>query len=81
MRDQLRMRIVVEAVMAGVLLVATLLTALAPTWIETVLRIDPDAGSGALEWMLVAALAVATITSARLARRDLRTRRALLATV
>jgi hypothetical protein len=45
----------------------TLLTLASPTWIELLFGIDPDAGSGALEWAL-AALPVAAIAGALLAR-------------
>jgi hypothetical protein len=45
------------AVLTGLLLVLTLLT---PQWIELLFDVDPDGGSGALEWAIVGALAVLT---------------------
>jgi hypothetical protein len=36
-------------------------------WIEVVFRVDPDHGSGSLEWLIVAVLAVATAVFASLA--------------
>jgi hypothetical protein len=57
---------------------ATLATALAVTtliwhdWIERVLGIDPDGGSGELEWLLTAALMVLAVGSALAARVEFR---------
>jgi hypothetical protein len=48
-------------------------TAFWPPWIETVFRVDPDAGDGAAEWLVVAVLGVAAIAVFILARRDYRT--------
>ncbi|MGZ4411766.1 MAG: ABC transporter permease [Gaiellaceae bacterium] len=50
--------------MSVVVLLATLLR---PDWIEIVLRVDPDHGSGSLEWLIVAVTAVAAITCSMLA--------------
>jgi hypothetical protein len=49
---------VVGAVSALVLAIVTLFWA---DWIEHVFRIDPDSGGGALEWVVVFALAVVSI--------------------
>ena len=51
---------------------ATIVTALWPTWIEGLFGFDPDGGNGTAEWWIVAVLAVITVASAALARRDLR---------
>jgi hypothetical protein len=49
---------------------ATIATAVWPTWIEGLFGFDPDGGSGKAEWWLVAVLAVITVSAAALARRD-----------
>jgi hypothetical protein len=41
-------------------------------WIEAVLRVDPDRGSGAVEWLAVGVLAIASISCFLLARRERR---------
>lgn len=51
----------VEIGLGAVCLVALALTAAWPEWIEEIFGVDPDGGSGALEWALVALLAVFTI--------------------
>lgn len=62
----------VEVVIGSVFLVLTALTAVVPTWIEAVFGVEPDAGSGALEWGIVAALGLLSVVSFVLARRDYR---------
>ena len=72
MTEQLRQRFWIESVLAvisAVLLVATLLW---KDWIEIVFRIDPDAGSGAVEWGFVAVALLATIAFSTLARSEWR---------
>ena len=51
------------------LLVVTLLW---KDWIELVFRIDPDAGSGALEWSIVAVTLAFTVAFSILARQEWR---------
>ncbi len=60
------------AVASGLLLGLTLAWR---DWIEEVFGVDPDGGSGALEWAIVAALVLALIASIALARGELRRRR------
>jgi uncharacterized membrane protein YedE/YeeE len=62
----------IEVVLAAILGVATILTAVWPDWIEGLFGFDPDGGNGTTEWWIVLGLAVATIAVAALARRDLR---------
>ena len=57
----------VAAVVTGVVLVVT---AVWPDWIERAFEVDPDGGSGELEWVLVAALALATVALGLLARAE-----------
>jgi len=67
-----RRRFWIEAglsVLSGVLFVLTLVV---PDWIEAVFRVDPDHSSGALEWVIVAGLLVATLAFSLLARREWR---------
>ncbi|MEY2552912.1 MAG: hypothetical protein QOC57_772 [Ilumatobacteraceae bacterium] len=56
---------IVFAVLAGV-------TTVWPTWIESITGLEPDRGSGATEWGVVAMLALAAVAAAALAGRDYR---------
>jgi hypothetical protein len=72
MRQQVRQRFWVETalgIMSAAILVITMLW---KDWIEIVFRIDPDAGSGAVEWAFVLAALAATITFSVLARSEWR---------
>ena len=62
----------IEVVLAAILGMATILTAVWPAWIEGLFGFDPDGGNGTAERWIVVVLAVATIAVAALARRDLR---------
>jgi hypothetical protein len=46
-----------------------------PEWIEEAFGVDPDGGSGALEWALVIVFAICASTTSVLARRDWASRR------
>jgi hypothetical protein len=70
--DSLRRRFWVEAGLASLAAVLMLLTSISPEWIEIVFGIEPDHGSGAFEWALVAGLAAITIVSGLLARTEWR---------
>jgi hypothetical protein len=59
----------VLAVISAVLCVLTLVF---PDWIEELTGLEPDAGSGALEWIIAGIFLAAAIVSATLARRDYR---------
>ena len=41
-------------------------------WIEAVFRVEPDRGSGAVEWLAVGVLAIVSISCFLLARRERR---------
>jgi hypothetical protein len=72
MRKTLRWRFWLEtsiAIVTGILFVVTLLLR---DWIEIVFGVDPDNRSGALEWLIIAALFVLTITLFSLARYEWR---------
>ena len=54
MKQQLRVRFWIEVVIATVNIGLLASTLLWHDWIELVFHIDPDGGSGALEWWIVA---------------------------
>jgi hypothetical protein len=62
----------IEIVLAAILGIATILTAVWPDWIEGMFGFDPDGGNGTTEWWIVVVLAATTVAVAALARRDLR---------
>jgi hypothetical protein len=60
---------VILGAITGVLFVVTLLNR---AWIEIAFSVDPDGGSGLLEWAIVAGLLVATAVLFALARYEWR---------
>jgi hypothetical protein len=71
-KQQLRPLFWVEAVLAlgnAALLVMTLVW---KDWIEIVFNVDPDAGSGAVEWAVVAITLLLTVALVALARSEWR---------
>ncbi|MBO0776996.1 MAG: hypothetical protein J2P34_11855 [Actinobacteria bacterium] len=62
----------IEIVLSALLGMATIVTAAWPAWIEALSGLEPDGGNGTSEWRVVAVLAVITVATAALARRDLR---------
>jgi hypothetical protein len=67
-----RTRFWIEAGLAVTTGFLAVLTVVWRDWIEAALRVDPDRHSGSLEWLIVAALAVATCTLIALARAEWR---------
>jgi len=59
----------IEAVIAGIGIVLFLLTLFTREWIELLTGLDPDGGSGALEFALALGLLAVAAVSAFLARR------------
>ncbi len=57
------------ATASGLLCVITLIR---QDWIELIFRVDPDRGSGALEWSIVGGMLALCLVSASLARREWR---------
>jgi len=49
-----------------------LLTLVRPDWIEAVFEVEPDGGSGELEWVVVAVLLASTLAFAWLGWRERR---------
>lgn len=55
-----------EVVVGALFAVMTVVTAIEPQWIEVLFGAEPDGGSGAVEWVLVAVLgAVAIVLTVR----------------
>ncbi len=71
-----RSRLRVDAVLAILNALLLLLTLAVPDWIEVVFRVDPDAGSGELEWLIAGAFALGTVGFGLAARRQWRLSRA-----
>ena len=72
MRTELRRRFWIEAALAALSAFLFALTLVRRDWIEAVLHVDPDGGDGSLEWLIVAALVVATVLLGALARAEWR---------
>jgi ABC-type thiamin/hydroxymethylpyrimidine transport system permease subunit len=70
--ERLRRRLRIEVVLALVSAVLCVLTLVFPQWIEELTGLEPDAGSGALEWIVAGIFLVAAVVSGVLARRDYR---------
>jgi hypothetical protein len=68
----LRQRFWVELALALVSIVLLIMTLLWTDWIELAFGIDPDAGSGAVEWAIVGLTIVLTLTFSALARSEWR---------
>jgi hypothetical protein len=70
MKRKVRVRFWVESALALVAVFLFVLTVVSREWIEELFGVEPDAGSGALEWAIVAAFAVAAVTFGLLARAE-----------
>jgi ABC-type thiamin/hydroxymethylpyrimidine transport system permease subunit len=70
--ERLRTRLRIEVVLAVMSAALCVLTLVFPEWIEELTGLEPDAGSGALEWIIAGVFLVAAVVSAVLARRDYR---------
>lgn len=62
LRKALRWRFWLETGMAIVTSILFVITLVQRDWIEVVFGVDPDSRMGTLEWLIVAALLVVTIT-------------------
>ncbi len=75
-RDRsLTIRIIVQFALAALFLAVAVVTVIEPEWIEVVFGIDPDRGSGALEWVIVLALGVLAVVAAGFGARTVIQRR------
>lgn len=68
MNHVIRRRFWLEVGLAVLTACLFVLTLISRAWIEELFGVDPDSGSGALEWAIVVALAVATVALTVLAR-------------
>jgi hypothetical protein len=71
-KENLRGRFWIEAALAALTAIMTVVTLISREWIEFLFHVDPDGGSGLLEWVLVLALAAATLLFSLLARAEWR---------
>ena len=71
-----RSRLRVDAVLASLNAFILVLTLVVPDWIEAVFHVDPDAGSGELEWLIAGACALGTVGFGLAVRRQWRLSRA-----
>lgn len=67
-----RVRLALEIAMGALAGVLALVTLVTRDWIEAIFGVDPDAGSGAVEWLLVAALVVVAAACGLIARAEAR---------
>lgn len=67
MSKALRRRFWLETSMATLTSILFVITLLRRDWLEIIFNIDPDSGSGALEWLIVGALLLVMITVSALA--------------
>jgi hypothetical protein len=63
-----RIRVRIEIAAAAIAAALATLTLITPDWIEIFAGVDPDRGSGALEWAIVAVLVTASVALAFIAR-------------
>lgn len=68
----LRRRFYVESGMSAASLILLIITLVDNQWIEAVFGVDPDEGSGSLEWLITAVLIVVTLAGAIFARLEWR---------
>jgi hypothetical protein len=67
-RKRVRTRFWIEAGLAVTAIVVLIVTIVWHDWIEIVFGVDPDEGSGALEWGISAALVAAAVVNSLAAR-------------
>ena len=70
MNQHLRQRFWIESAMAIASAALLVITLVWKDWIEIVFRVDPDAGSGAVEWAIVGLTVLLMLAFAALARSE-----------
>ena len=70
MKQQLRPLFWIEAVLALGSIALLSMTVVWKDWIELVFKVDPDAGSGAVEWSVMAVTLLLTVLLLALARSE-----------
>jgi hypothetical protein len=78
MKKQVQIRMWLELILGSITGILFAITLLARDWIEVVFGLDPDGGSGSLEWLIVGGLLAATITLFMLARMEWRKSRTVM---
>ena len=63
-----RIRFRIEVALAVIAAGLAVLTLISGEWIEVIFGVDPDKGSGALEWAITLGFAVAAVAVALIAR-------------
>jgi hypothetical protein len=74
-----RRRYWLEAGLAALCAALAVLTLITAEWIELIFRVDPDGGSGALEWAIAVGLGLAAAVLAAVARVERRRAEAVTA--
>jgi hypothetical protein len=69
-RTRLKTRLTIEGLLGLASLALAVLTVVNKEWIEELTGLEPDAGSGALEWGIVIAFGLAAVLLGRMAWRD-----------
>jgi len=72
MRQPLRRRFWADVILASVSTALLVLTVVWDEWIEIMFHVDPDAGSGTLEWAIVGVTLLLTLAFSMLARLEWR---------
>ena len=70
MKQQLRPLLWIEAVLALGNIALLSMTVVWKDWIELVFKVDPDAGSGAVEWSIMVVTLLLTVVFLALARSE-----------
>jgi hypothetical protein len=76
---QLGVRFWIESALALASAALLFVTLISRIWIEELFKVDPDQGSGSLEWIIVGAALLLTVTSVALASREWRRRHMITA--